>query len=104
LFRSKAKDEMFAATHTATSPWYVVESNDKKKVRAALVCVSSLVPLATVLPLFSQARLNCISHLLTLIPYGELPYTPVEMPERQKDTGYVRPPKGTNEILVPERY
>ncbi len=74
---SRAKDACFAATHTPTSPWYVVESDDKKK-----------------------ARLNCISHLLTLIPYGELPYTPVEIPERQKDDGYVRPPKGTNEILV----
>lgn len=80
---------MFAATHTETSPWYVVsgvprivpcrldiffsvqvESDDKKK-----------------------ARLNCISHLLTLIPYGDLPYTAVDIPERQKDDGYVRPPK-----------
>ncbi len=51
-----------------------------------------------------QARLNCMSHLLTLIPFGELPNMPVAIPERQKDDGYVRPPKGTNEILVPERY
>lgn len=77
---SKAKDACFAATHTEKCPWYVVESDDKKK-----------------------ARLNCISHLLTLIPYGELPYTPIELPPRQ-EVDYERPPKGTNEILVPERY
>jgi polyphosphate kinase 2 (PPK2 family) len=96
---SKAKDEMFAATHTATSPWYVVDSNDKKKARG---CIVTSRPFLT--RRISQARLNCISHLLTLIPYADLPYEPVEMPDRQLDTGYVRPPKGTNEILVPERY
>ncbi len=78
---SKAKDAMFAATHSEKSPWYVVESDDKKR-----------------------ARLNCISHLLTLVPYGELEYKKVDLPPRQKDDGYVRPAKGTNETLVPTRY
>lgn len=72
---------MFAKTHTEKSPWFVVESDDKKR-----------------------ARLNCISHLLTMVPYGELPLKKIEMPERQKDDGYVRPAKGTNETLIPERY
>ena len=81
---AKAKDELFAATHTAKSPWYVVESDDKKR-----------------------ARLNCISHLLSTIPYGVIPYTPIALPERQRDDeGYLatRPPKGTNETLVPPRF
>ena len=71
---------MFAATHTEKSPWYVVESDDKKK-----------------------ARLNCISHLLTIIPFGELEPKKIDMPPKQV-LDYERPPKGTNEILVPERY
>jgi hypothetical protein len=80
MFFSKAKDAMFAATHTERSPWYVVESNDKKR-----------------------ARLNCISHLLSVIPFSNLPYTPVELPPKQ-ELDYERPPKGTNEILVPEKF
>jgi len=78
---SKAKDSMFAKTHSQKSPWFVVESDDKKR-----------------------ARLNCISHLLTLIPYGELEPKTVNIPARQEEDGYIRPPKGTHETLVPERY
>ncbi len=66
---SKAKDEMFAYTDTKVSPWYVVEADDKKR-----------------------ARLNCISHLLSMIPYDDLTPAPIELPARIENKGYVRPP------------
>jgi len=66
---SKAKDEMFAYTDTKTCPWYVVEADIKR-----------------------NARINCISHLLTQIPYKELPSNKVELPVRKEVKGYVRPP------------
>lgn len=77
---SKAKDEMFFHTDTKQSPWYVVEADDKRR-----------------------ARLNCIAHLLTLIPYKDLTPKPIKLPPRQKDTGYIRPPK-TTQTLVPQLY
>jgi hypothetical protein len=58
---SRARDAMLAATDTAASPWYIVPSDDKKR-----------------------ARLNCIAHILSSIPYEEIPYTPPELPPRQK--------------------
>ena len=75
---SKAKDEMFAYTDTKQSPWYVVNSDDKKR-----------------------ARLNVIAHLLTLIPYEDLTPEPIKLPPRQTDAGYVRPPL-TEQTFVPE--
>ncbi len=66
---SKAKDTMFAYTDTKQSPWFVVDADDKKR-----------------------ARLNCIAHLLTLIPYEDLTPPPLALPPRQQDKGYVRPP------------
>ena len=75
---SKAKDAMFAATDTTRSPWYVVEADDKKR-----------------------ARLNCISHLLSLIPYDDLTPKPVKLPPRQKASDYVRPPR-SSQTFVPE--
>jgi polyphosphate kinase 2 len=66
---SKAKDDMFAATDTTRSPWYVVEADDKKR-----------------------ARLNCISHLLSLIPYEDLTPDPITLPPRQQAIDYERPP------------
>ncbi|MDH8679063.1 polyphosphate kinase 2 [Fusibacter bizertensis] len=66
---SKAKDVMFQYTDTETSPWYVIESDVKK-----------------------NARINCISHLLSKIPYQEVEMKKLELPKRQKNTGYVRPP------------
>jgi len=66
---SKAKDEMFAYTDTKLSPWYVVDADDKKK-----------------------ARLNCIHHLLSMIPYEDLTPEPFDLPERKDSKGYVRPP------------
>jgi polyphosphate kinase 2 len=77
---AEAKDEMFAATDTDSSPWHVVEGDDKR-----------------------TARLNLISHLLAQVPY-ERPdrQKPVKLPARQRRE-YVRPPKRT-ERLVPARY
>ena len=67
---SRARDEMFAATDTPWAPWYVVPSDDKKR-----------------------ARLNCIAHLLSLVPYQELQRDEIKLPKRQKpgdyrETGY----------------
>ena len=65
---SRARDAMFAATDTPESPWYVVPSDDQRR-----------------------ARLNCISHFLSLIPYKEVPREPIKFPNRQKKGGYVEP-------------
>jgi len=76
---SQARDAMFAATDTKESPWYVVGANDKRR-----------------------ARLNCISHFLSLIPYEEIDLPKVELPSRQKAKGYQEPEYGYNR--VPEKY
>ena len=65
---SRARDEMFEATDTPWAPWYVANSNDKKR-----------------------ARLNIITHLLSKIPYKEAPREKVKLPERQKPGGYREP-------------
>jgi hypothetical protein len=67
---SRAKDEMFVHTDVPEAPWYVVEADNKK-----------------------EARLNCISHLLSRIPYEVKPLLEIEIPPRQRDEGYVRPPR-----------
>jgi polyphosphate kinase len=77
---SKAKDEMFAHTDIKQAPWYVVEADVKKR-----------------------ARLNCIRHLLGMIPYEDLTPAPIELPPRQDAGGYVRPPFG-DQTLVPDEY
>lgn len=77
---SKAKDEMFAHTDIKQAPWYVVNADNK-------MC----------------ARLNCIRHLLSLIPYEDLTPEPITLPPRQADHGYVRPPI-TDQTFVPEVY
>ncbi len=77
---SKAKDAMFERTDTPDSPWYVVEADDKRR-----------------------ARLNVISHLLSLVPYEEITPPELALPERQADPGYVRPPRET-QTYVPNRY
>jgi polyphosphate kinase len=77
---SRAKDEMFGYTDTKESPWYVVEADDKKR-----------------------ARLNCINHLLKMIPYEDLTPEPIELPKRRETKGYVRPPMDT-QTFVPEIY
>ena len=77
---SMAKDKMFAYTDTKDVPWHVVEADDKRR-----------------------ARLNCISHLLSLIPYEEIPYKPIKLPKKEDKIGYVRPPRNTN-TYVPSAY
>ena len=77
---SRAKDEMFAHCDIKQAPWYVVHADDKKR-----------------------ARLNCIAHLLSLIPYRDLTPEAIELPPRQADQGYVRPPM-TDQTFVPEVY
>ncbi len=77
---SKAKDSMFAHTDTKQVPWYVVNADNKKK-----------------------ARLNCISHVLSKIPYESSDLKPVELPELPSDKGYVRPPLDY-QTFVPEKY
>jgi polyphosphate kinase len=65
---SRARDDMFKATDTPWAPWYVVRSDDKKR-----------------------ARLNVISHLLSQIPYRDLPRDKPTLPKRQKAHGYAEP-------------
>lgn len=77
---SEAKDEMLKYTDTSLSPWHIVDANDKKR-----------------------ARLNCISHLLSQIPYQEVKLPKLELPPRQKDTGYQRPDKSAQNWVF-ERY
>jgi polyphosphate kinase 2 len=77
---SKAKDEMFAHTDIKQAPWHVVNADNKK-------C----------------ARLNCIRHLLSMIPYEDLTPEPIVLPPRQADVGYVRPPI-TDQTFVPQFY
>jgi len=77
---SRAKDTMFAHTDIKQAPWYVVEADNKR-------C----------------ARLNCICHLLSMIPYKDLTPAPIKLPPRQKRKGYVRPPK-SDQTFVPAVY
>ena len=73
---SRARDAMLAATDTATAPWYMVPSDDKKR-----------------------ARLNCIADILARIPYEEVPYAPPKLPGRQKAKGY-QEPKQKHQVIV----
>jgi len=75
---SMAKDKMFAYTDTKDCPWHVVEADDKRR-----------------------ARLNCISHLLSMVPYEEIPYKPIKLPKKEDKIGYVRPPRNTNTYVPP---
>jgi polyphosphate kinase 2 len=77
---SKAKDEMFAHTDIKQAPWYVVDADNKKR-----------------------ARLNCINHLLSMIPYKDLTPKPIELPPREDRAGYIRPPI-EDQTFVPEVY
>jgi polyphosphate kinase len=75
---SMAKDAMFSVTDIKQAPWYVVPSDCKKR-----------------------ARLNCISHLLSLFEYEDLTPEPIELPPRQVDRGYVRPPI-SDQTIIPQ--
>ena len=76
---SRARDAMMAATDTQVAPWYVVLSDDKRR-----------------------ARLNCIAHLLSLIPYKDVPQARIKLPKRQKPKGYKEPARRNN--YVPDVY
>jgi len=65
---SRARDAMFEASDTQDSPWHVVDTNEKRR-----------------------GRLNCIAHLLSLVPYKEVPRQKIVLPKRQPANGYVEP-------------
>jgi polyphosphate kinase len=77
---TKAKEAMLERTHIAEAPWWVVQAVDKKK-----------------------ARLNCISHLLSLMPYEPVEKPTIELPERVRHADYLRRPVPA-EMFVPEVY
>ena len=77
---SRAKDEMMVQTDVPEAPWYVVESDVKR-----------------------QARLNMIAHLLSTIPYAEVPAPTLEVPPRPKSRGYERTPR-EHATYVPDHY
>ena len=77
---TKAKEAMLERTHIAEAPWWVVQAVDKKK-----------------------ARLNCIDHLLSQMPYAEVPRPAIELPERVRNPDYTRHPV-PSDMVVPERY
>jgi polyphosphate kinase 2 len=78
---SRARDQMLQATDTAWAPWYIVRSDDKKR-----------------------ARLNCISHLLSMIPYRSAPRKKVKLPKREKRERYDDQSPLLGRQFVPERY
>ena len=73
---SRAKDDMMIQTDAEPAPWYVVESDDKRK-----------------------ARINMIAHLLSTVPYKSMPPPPLDLPDRPPTTGYRRPPKDTQRYV-----
>lgn len=73
---SRARDAMLATTDTPIAPWRLVPSDDKKR-----------------------ARLNCISDILSRIPYEEIPYKPPKLPDRQKAKGY-KDPKPKHQVIA----
>jgi polyphosphate kinase len=76
---SRARDEMLANTDSKVAPWYIVMADDKRR-----------------------AQLNCIAHLLSLIPYNDLPRRKARLPNRQKPNGYKEPAGRYN--YVPSLY
>ena len=77
---TKAKEDMFERTSIQEAPWHILEGNDKKR-----------------------ARLNCISHLLSLFPYNEIQHEPVALPDRVFNPNYERRTL-PQELYVPEKY
>jgi polyphosphate kinase 2 len=77
---SRAKDEMFRYTDIGQAPWYVVPADDKRR-----------------------ARLNCISHLLSMVDYDDRTPPPLVLPPRQEDPTYIRPPLA-DQSFVPELF
>jgi polyphosphate kinase 2 (PPK2 family) len=77
---TRAKEIMLKRTHIPEAPWWVVEAVDKKR-----------------------ARLNCIHHLLSQIPYKEVKHAPVVLPGRTHHPDYQRTPV-SEQLYVPEKY
>ena len=77
---TKAKETMLERTHIPEAPWWVVPADDKKK-----------------------ARLNCISHLLSLMPYQEVTHAEVVLPARVRHSDYFRQPV-PDDIIVPQTF
>jgi polyphosphate kinase 2 len=78
---SRARNSMLEATDTKHAPWYIVRSDDKKR-----------------------ARLNCITHLLSKIPYGKVPHEKVELPKRKTKGSFDDQASLKDRHFVPERY
>ncbi len=78
---SRARDKMFRATDTKWAPWHPIRSDDKKR-----------------------ARLNCISHLLGMIPYKKVPREKIELPERSKKHAYDDVASLKGRRFIPEKY
>jgi polyphosphate kinase 2 (PPK2 family) len=78
---SRARDQMLDATDTGDAPWYVVRSDDKKR-----------------------ARLNCISQLLSLIPYKKVPRERVKLPKVEKKGAYDDQATLKGRRFVPEKF
>jgi len=77
---TKAKEDTFARTNIPEAPWYIIEANDKKR-----------------------ARLNCIDHLLSKMPYEPVPHEGIALPERVFDPEYERKVL-PSELYVPSKY
>ena len=78
---SRARDQMLAATDSKHAPWYIIRSDNKR-----------------------TARLNCISHLLSLIPYGKAPKTKIHLPPRQNKGRYDDQATLQGKRFIPEKY
>jgi len=78
---SRARDKMLAATDTKHAPWYLVRSDEKRK-----------------------ARLNCISHFLSMIPYGKVPREKVKLPKRKDKGAYDDQTPLKKRRFIPEKY
>ena len=77
---TRAKETMLERTHIPEAPWWIVQAVDKKR-----------------------ARLNCIDHLLSQVPYHEVPHTGVQLPARVRHPDYIRHPV-PDHMFVPEKY
>ena len=78
---SRARDMMLKATDTKRAPWHILHSDDKKR-----------------------ARLNCIHHILSLIPYKEVPHEKVKLPKRSTKGAYDDQASLKGRRIVPEKY
>ena len=77
---SKAKDVMMANTHRPDAPWFTIEADDKRR-----------------------ARLNCLQHVLSKVPYQDMTPPPIKLPKRPKQGTYQRPPIN-EQFFVPNHY